>query len=162
MGVYAITNLRTGAAYIGASVDVQRRFRGHLRQLEAGTHRVPGLQVDWLTHGPAAFALELLEAVPAARDLRDREQVRLTAARARGATYNAPRSAPYALRQPPPAAVIDDPFLNVREVALRLGRTPETVRRWIRAGTLAAVSMGSDAGGYRVRDSEVRRVEAGM
>jgi hypothetical protein len=36
------------------------------------------------------------------------------------------------------------------------------VRRWIRAGKLAAVSMGSDAAGYRVRDSEVRRVEAGM
>lgn len=56
----------------------------------------------------------------------------------------------------------EDRLLKVPEVAERLGLNAETVRRWIRDGKIRALSTGSDAGGYRVRASELERVIAEM
>jgi excisionase family DNA binding protein len=53
-----------------------------------------------------------------------------------------------------------DEVLTVREVAQRLKLTGETVRRWLRDGKLRGVRF-SDAGGWRVRASEVERVLLG-
>jgi excisionase family DNA binding protein len=47
----------------------------------------------------------------------------------------------------------DDPLLTVQEVAARLRLRPETVRRWLRTGRLAGISLGSDHAGWRVRES---------
>ena len=52
----------------------------------------------------------------------------------------------------------NDPLLTVREVADRLRLKPETVRRWLRSGRLRGISLGSDHAGWRVRESEVRRL----
>lgn len=49
-------------------------------------------------------------------------------------------------------------MLTVRQVAERLQLKPETIRRWVRSGKLRAVSLGSDAAGYRVPTSEVDRL----
>lgn len=49
-------------------------------------------------------------------------------------------------------------MLTVRQVAERLQLNPETVRRWIRAGKLRAVSLGSDSAGFRVPESELVRL----
>jgi excisionase family DNA binding protein len=53
-----------------------------------------------------------------------------------------------------------DEALTVAEVAQRLKLSTETVRRWLREGKLRGVRF-SDAGGWRVRASEVERVLSG-
>jgi excisionase family DNA binding protein len=50
-----------------------------------------------------------------------------------------------------------DRLLTVAEVAERLRTTPETIRRWLRAGKLHGVRMGGTKLGYRVRAGEVDR-----
>ena len=52
----------------------------------------------------------------------------------------------------------DEELLTVDEVARRLKLHPETVRRWIRAGKLRAIRLGSDRAGLRIRASEVQRL----
>jgi excisionase family DNA binding protein len=54
----------------------------------------------------------------------------------------------------------EDEALTVAEVAKRLKLSQETVRRWLRDGKLRGVRF-SDAGGWRVRTSEVERVLSG-
>jgi excisionase family DNA binding protein len=49
-------------------------------------------------------------------------------------------------------------FLTVPEAAERLRVMPETVRRWLRSGRLKGVSLGSDRAGWRIPESEVRRL----
>ena len=53
--------------------------------------------------------------------------------------------------------MVDEELLTVDEVARRLKLHPETVRRWIRAGKLRAISLGSDRAGLRIRASEIQR-----
>jgi excisionase family DNA binding protein len=52
-------------------------------------------------------------------------------------------------------------FLTVEEVAQRVRTTPETVRRWLRAGRLRGVRPGGDRLGWRVAEGELRRFLAG-
>ncbi len=52
----------------------------------------------------------------------------------------------------------DEQVLTVSEVADRLRLKPETVRRWLRSGKLRGISLGSDSAGWRVPESEVRRL----
>lgn len=63
-GVYAIRNIRTGKAYVGSSVDMQRRRRTHWRDLRTGTHGCTKLQRSWAKHGPDCFVFEVLELAP--------------------------------------------------------------------------------------------------
>jgi excisionase family DNA binding protein len=49
----------------------------------------------------------------------------------------------------------DEPLLTVDEVATRLRVHAETIRRWIRAGTLRAISLGPRAG-FRIAESDLR------
>jgi excisionase family DNA binding protein len=53
-----------------------------------------------------------------------------------------------------------DRLMTVPEVAERLRINPETVRRWLRQGRLHGVLMGGRRGGYRIKESEVARIEA--
>lgn len=46
-------------------------------------------------------------------------------------------------------------LLTVAQVAEILGVNPKTVKRWIQAGKLHGVWLGSDRVGWRVRPSEV-------
>jgi excisionase family DNA binding protein len=57
-------------------------------------------------------------------------------------------------------SVTDEPLLTVEDVARHLKLHPETVRRWVRAGKLRAISLGSDRAGLRIRASEVQRLLA--
>jgi excisionase family DNA binding protein len=54
-----------------------------------------------------------------------------------------------------------DRLLTVSEVADRLRLGEETIRRWLRNGKLKGTLIGSKRAGYRIRESEVRRVESG-
>jgi excisionase family DNA binding protein len=51
-------------------------------------------------------------------------------------------------------------FLTVEEFASALSVAPDTVRRWIRGGRIAAVSIGGRRAGYRINEAELRRVLA--
>jgi excisionase family DNA binding protein len=46
-------------------------------------------------------------------------------------------------------------LLTVTEVAQQLRLNPRTIRRWIAAGRLPAIDLGSDRAGYRIRASAV-------
>jgi excisionase family DNA binding protein len=52
-------------------------------------------------------------------------------------------------------------LLTVDQVARRLQLHPATVRRWIKAGRLRGISLGSDRAGWRIRRSEVEALLAG-
>jgi predicted site-specific integrase-resolvase len=50
----------------------------------------------------------------------------------------------------------NDPFLNVATVAAALGRSHQTISRWIELGKLAATPWPS--GGFKIRRSELERI----
>lgn len=52
-------------------------------------------------------------------------------------------------------SVAESPLLTVAEVAAKLRVTPETVRRWIRAGALPAIEIGGRRAGLRVEAAQV-------
>lgn len=52
-------------------------------------------------------------------------------------------------------------MLTVEQVAERLGAHPETVRRWLRSGTIKGVRPGGMKLGWRIPESEVRRLLGG-
>lgn len=72
-GVYAIIHRPSGAAYVGSSHDIVRRWSVHLHRLSAGRHHARRLLDLWLLDGPTAFAFVVLQSCP--RDvLAEREQ----------------------------------------------------------------------------------------
>ena len=56
-------------------------------------------------------------------------------------------------------AMNNERLFTVAEVAERLRVHPDTLRRWLRSGRLKGVMMGGRSGGYRIKESEVVRVE---
>jgi excisionase family DNA binding protein len=48
-------------------------------------------------------------------------------------------------------------WLTVDDVAKQLKVDEETVRRWIRKGDLAVLSLGAARSGYRIRTDELER-----
>lgn len=72
-GVYAIRN-RNGHQYIGSSVEVENRWKAHLRDLRRGTHHSGHLQNAYNKYGESAFAFVVLEVVANPEDLVVREQ----------------------------------------------------------------------------------------
>ena len=52
----------------------------------------------------------------------------------------------------------DNELWTVEQVAAYLQLHPETIRRWIRAGKLAAVRLGSNRAGLRIHESDVTRL----
>jgi group I intron endonuclease len=63
-GVYCITNVATGQAYVGKSCHLGDRRRRRFALLRRGKRHNPGLQLSFVAHGPAAFAWKVLEASP--------------------------------------------------------------------------------------------------
>ena len=55
----------------------------------------------------------------------------------------------------------DERFLTVPEVAERLRMNPETIRVWLREGRLRGVRPGGKRAGWRIPESEVRRILSG-
>ena len=52
-------------------------------------------------------------------------------------------------------------MLRVEEVAAAIGTTPDTIRRWLRAGKLRGVRPGGTKLGWRIPASEVERLLSG-
>lgn len=73
-GVYAIQNMENGRVYVGASVDVDRRIRVHHAQMRRGQCSNPGVQLDLVNFGVEVFRIVVLERLPSATLLAEREQ----------------------------------------------------------------------------------------
>ncbi|MEA5447971.1 GIY-YIG nuclease family protein [Leptolyngbya sp. CCNP1308] len=61
-GVYLITCTATGDQYVGRSVQLEVRLRGHKLQLIKGTHPIPAMQELANKHGVESFTFEILAA----------------------------------------------------------------------------------------------------
>lgn len=59
-GIYVIENRINGRRYIGSAMRFNKRWREHLRGLDAGRHHSRFLQRDWLKRGPDAFEFRIL------------------------------------------------------------------------------------------------------
>ena len=63
-GIYKITNLTNGKAYIGQSVDIRERFRQHIKSSLAYGGTVNKLYQTMQQSGQTNFAFDILEQVP--------------------------------------------------------------------------------------------------
>lgn len=73
IGIYKITNLKNNKVYIGLSIDIERRWRNHLRSLDKGTHTNFFLQRDYsLLEDKDLLEFEVIEEC-SSEELADRE-----------------------------------------------------------------------------------------
>lgn len=87
-GIYEIINLTTGDSYVGRSVNIGQRWKGHVLALQGKRHDNGNLQVAWDEYGEGAFSFCVLELVKNEADLQEREQYYLDHAFEVGGTYN--------------------------------------------------------------------------
>ena len=73
-GVYKIQNTINGKLYIGSSVNIERRFKSHKKELNEKTHNNIYLQNAWNKYGEDSFVFEVIEIVNDRETLREREQ----------------------------------------------------------------------------------------
>lgn len=78
-GVYYIINNVDGAAYIGSSIDLVRRFSTHKWELRNNRHSNKHLQNAWNLYGEDSFRFTVVEYC-APEVMLEREQARLDAA----------------------------------------------------------------------------------
>lgn len=72
--VYRIAHSATKKAYIGSSVNIQRRFWAHKNDLARKKHHCKTLQKDWDKFGQDCFVFEVLEIIDNDEDRFLREQ----------------------------------------------------------------------------------------
>lgn len=70
-GIYKIYCIPESKYYIGSSIDINRRWSEHKRQLNRQAHRNNYLQLDWDAYGDESFEFSILELT---EDLVAREQ----------------------------------------------------------------------------------------
>ena len=63
-GIYKITCLANEKVYIGSSIDLDRRYSDHLKNLKNQTHCNPHLQNAWNKYGSESFTFEVIQYVP--------------------------------------------------------------------------------------------------
>jgi len=59
-GIYEILNVKNGRRYIGSAVNVSKRWREHLRQLEDGKHHSRFMQRCWNKNGSDCFVFRVV------------------------------------------------------------------------------------------------------
>lgn len=59
-GIYEILNVKNGRRYIGSAVNVSKRWREHLRQLEEGKHHSRFMQRCWNKNGSDCFVFRVV------------------------------------------------------------------------------------------------------
>jgi group I intron endonuclease len=60
-GIYKISCSQDARIYVGSSIDIERRWKDHRRQLDSGIHRNSKLQIDWDAYGDESFTFSILE-----------------------------------------------------------------------------------------------------
>lgn len=61
IGVYKIVNVVNGKFYIGSSVDIENRWKGHIHELNLNQHNNSHLQNAWNKYGAENFRFEVVE-----------------------------------------------------------------------------------------------------
>ena len=61
IGIYKITNTANGKFYIGSSVNIERRWNEHKRELKNNRHHSILLQRAFLKYGEDSFSFEIIE-----------------------------------------------------------------------------------------------------
>ena len=74
-GIYRIRNTITDEIYVGSSIHIYSRFKGHRASLRAGRHHSSRLQNSWNKYGSETFVYEIVEVLTGDYDaLRAKEQ----------------------------------------------------------------------------------------
>lgn len=74
-GVYEILNSKTNKRYIGSSIDIERRWKDHIRDLNNNKHHSIKLQRSWnKTKDKDIFKFNIIEIVDDINTLHKREQ----------------------------------------------------------------------------------------
>lgn len=73
IGIYAITNKVNSKIYIGQSIDVDRRWNDHIKELNNGEHVNNYLQNAWTKYGQDNFEFGILEEI-FEKELNEREE----------------------------------------------------------------------------------------
>lgn len=73
-GIYAFTNKINGKKYVGSAVNLRRRHRKHLYELNKGSHHSLKFQRAWNKYGQDSFQFEIVEIIGVEADLIVREQ----------------------------------------------------------------------------------------
>lgn len=61
IGIYLITNTITNKNYIGKSIDIERRWKNHISELNLNKHVNIDLQADWNEYGQNNFTFKIIE-----------------------------------------------------------------------------------------------------
>ena len=75
--MYQIINRHRDRRYIGASVNMRRRWAEHRSKLRHGVHPNRSLQHDWNADGPEAFVFEVLLCVDSQEQLLTAEETHI-------------------------------------------------------------------------------------
>lgn len=59
-GIYKIENKINGKVYIGESLDIKRRWKEHIKDLDKNKHHSYKLQEDWNKYGKDSFNFEVI------------------------------------------------------------------------------------------------------
>lgn len=62
-GIYLIQNIKNGKGYVGSSLDIASRWRGHRRELNKNIHHNEYLQRSYNKYGKENFIFSILELV---------------------------------------------------------------------------------------------------
>lgn len=73
-GVYFIRNAQTQKVYVGSSVDIYRRWKSHIYDLNRNAHHSTHLQNAWNAYGESTFEFLLAESASNDKDLSAVEQ----------------------------------------------------------------------------------------
>jgi group I intron endonuclease len=90
-GIYEIKNTKNGKVYIGSSVNIEKRWYDHSRNLQEGTHQNSYLQRSYSKWGKDSFEFTILEECPKNKRF-EREQFYLDKYFGRRSCYNLARS----------------------------------------------------------------------
>lgn len=61
VGIYQIVHSKTGKRYVGQALNIERRWKEHLRSLSRGAHTSKYLQRAWDKYGGDSFTFAILE-----------------------------------------------------------------------------------------------------
>jgi group I intron endonuclease len=124
MGIYHITCLPTGCAYVGSSDVIRRRWQKHRTLLRGNRHHNYLLQAAWNEHGETAFTFTMTEVITDLDLLIAAEQRCLDAAKAAGPTFNIAQD----IASPYRGLVHTDEARAKMSVAIRASMTPERLQ----------------------------------
>ncbi len=94
-GIYLLTNLISGKKYVGASKDLDRRYKTHFDLFDSFKHGNKEMQYDF--DNGEVFDFEILEYVPDIKDLGTIEQYYINWYSPD--VYNVPSAAPYGYKK---------------------------------------------------------------